>query len=461
MLRGTAAVGLGLASIELAPAARAAAPGGTVRVYILVVDGLSPDEVALMPRLSELAAAGTYYPESRAQMIAETTPNHVSMITGVRSDRHGMPGNDVIMPSGDVVEIGSRPELLTADSLFTLARRQRPDLLTASVLAKEYLVNMAEHDRTGDGRPDVTYNWQPPAFVPISQSVPDAAVMDEVLRVSTELDPGLLFTSLGDVDRVGHSDETGALPTGGPPAARTTALLSADAQIRRLTDQLVADGRWESTVLLITADHAMDWSLPNRIVSLSPTFEADPALAGNVVIAQNGGAAMYALRGPDGELARDDALLARMRAAAMATAGVSEALYTAPNRADGNRRHFVGAVHPDWALTGDRTGHLVVFVADGWRVTEPEPVSNPIPGNHGHVVTLPIPVAVAGGWPGIRQQTVTPDEPLGPLDRDPVQAENIDVAPTAAWLLGLQGPAGGFTGRILREAFARRPDPAS
>lgn len=458
VLRGAAAVTAGAAVLGATPAA-AAEPA--LRVYIVVVDGLSPDEVAQMPQLRALAAAGTHFPASRAQMIAETTPNHVSMITGVRADGHGMPGNDVILPSGEVVEIGSRPELLAADSLFTLARRQAPELVTASVLGKEYLVNMAFHDRTGDGEPDVTYNWQPPAFVPISQSVPDQAVMDEALRVSRELDPALLFVSLGDVDRVGHSDGTGALPTGLPPAGRTIALQTADVQLRRLVTQLQSDGRWASTVVLFSADHSMDWSLPNRIVSLSPAFEADPQLAGRVIVAQNGGAAMYALRGPDGATARDDALLARMRAIAVATPGVSEALYTAPNRLDGGRRDFVGAVHPDWGLTGDRTGHLLVFVADGWRVTEPQPVSNPIPGNHGHTVTLPLPVIVSGGWPGLRRGVVVePRAGLAPTDRDRDQAETIDIAPTAAWLLGLSAPTPGFTGRVLREAFTRRPAPA-
>lgn len=37
----------------------------------------------------------------------------------------------------------------------------------------------------------------------------------------------------------------------------------------------------------------------------------------------------------------------------------------------------------------------------------------------------------------------------------------IDVAPTAARLLGLRPPAAGFTGRVLREAFTRRPVPAA
>jgi putative cell wall-binding protein len=87
------------------------------------------------------------------------------------------------------------------------------------------------------------------------------------------------------------------------------------------------------------------------------------------------------------------------------------------------------------------------------------PSSNPIPGNHGHVPTLPIPVIVAGGHPAVRQRLITPPSELGDGDRDPNQAENIDMAPTVAWLLGLYPPPGGFDGRLLDEAFSYRPAP--
>jgi predicted AlkP superfamily pyrophosphatase or phosphodiesterase len=58
-------------------------------------------------------------------MLAETTPNHVSMITGMRSDRHGMPGNGVPFLEDN---IGLEPRYLQADSIFTLAHVQAPDL---------------------------------------------------------------------------------------------------------------------------------------------------------------------------------------------------------------------------------------------------------------------------------------------------------------------------------------------
>jgi ectonucleotide pyrophosphatase/phosphodiesterase family member 5 len=97
-----------------------------VRVYLVVIDGLRPDEVGFMPQVAELAAEGTYWPDGRAERIAETTPNHVAMLTGMRGDRHGMPGNAVPARPGFTPQLGDEPRYLKADTLFTLLRRQAP-----------------------------------------------------------------------------------------------------------------------------------------------------------------------------------------------------------------------------------------------------------------------------------------------------------------------------------------------
>lgn len=424
----------------------------SVRVYVVVVDGLRPDEVAIMPTVSGLAAAGTFYPAGRAQMVAETTPNHVSMLTGLRADRHGMPGNDVPFLDGNV---GDDPRYLQADSVFTLARRQAPDLVTAAITAKSYLVAMSKHDRTGSGAEDATSTNNPVTTVPVSDAAIDLETANDALRISRELDPDFLFLNLGDVDRVGHVDVGGGATEGTAPLARTLAVLQTDTLLGNLVRSLEQEGKWSSTVFIVTADHSMDWSFPDRIVSLAPQFATDDSLAGEVTFALNGGAALYALRSPLADGA--DEQRARLRAIALATDGVEEAWYIRPNAADGDDAHWVGRTRPDWGLTGDRTGDLIVTVADGWRVTEPEATSNPIPGNHGHGTTLPIPVIVAGGWPGVVGQRVEPIARLGPADRDPAQAENIDLGATAAWLLRLHPPPGGFDGRVLEEAFSRRP----
>lgn len=422
----------------------------------MVVDGLRADQLAFMPQLTELAERGTFYPQARAQMLAETGPNHTAMITGMRADRNGHPGNAV---PGLADRVGEDPRYLKADSLFTLVERQAPEATAASVNAKTYVVNTARHDRTASGDSDTDSVYDPPVTAP-DDSTRDAFTGPEGLRVSRELDPDLLWWNLGDVDRAGHVDVSGSLFEGVPvdgnqPAFQGAALAQADQMIRNLVEELEASGRWERTVFIVTADHSMDWSFADRFVDLADAFEGDDLLAGEVVTAVNGGACLFALRSPDDPRAQER--LVRMRELALAADGVDEALYIRPNPLDGGERHWVGRVHPDWGLLGDYTGELIVTVEQGWRIGHGGHDSNPIPGNHGHTVTLPIPVIISGGWDGIAARTIEPDGDPGPADSDPTQAQNIDLAPTAAWLLGLNPPPGGFDGRVLTEAFTRRP----
>ncbi|MGH3737287.1 MAG: hypothetical protein ACRDT6_16980, partial [Micromonosporaceae bacterium] len=67
------AVGTGTAAAVAAPAA-ALAGQDQRRVYVLVLDGLRPDEVTptLMPQLSALRAQGTWYRNARSLPVMET-----------------------------------------------------------------------------------------------------------------------------------------------------------------------------------------------------------------------------------------------------------------------------------------------------------------------------------------------------------------------------------------------------
>jgi arylsulfatase A-like enzyme len=207
-LRGTAAGGVALAWTAGGVWARpAAADDGPVRVYQIVVDGLRVDEVDRMPTLARLAAEGTYYPQARAHMVAETTTNHLSMLTGMYAHRHGMPGNSVPRLSQ---RVSDDRRYTKADSILTIARRQAPDLVTATVGSKTYVAELAKHDRSGDGEQDATRTNTPVTAVPVVDAAFDEETGTEAWLISRELDPDFLFLNLGMTDRAGHVDETGA-----------------------------------------------------------------------------------------------------------------------------------------------------------------------------------------------------------------------------------------------------------
>jgi Type I phosphodiesterase / nucleotide pyrophosphatase len=400
--------GAGSAGVVLSSALGAPwAAGATAhrRFYVLVVDGCRPDEVTptLMPRVSALRALGTAYPSARALPVTETIPNHTMMMAGVRPDRTGVPANSVYDRSERAVRDLDRPDDLRFPTV--LERLEGLGLTTGTVLSKQYLY--------GVFGARATYRWEPQPVVPGSGHAPDGFTMDAALAMLREADPDMMFVSLGDCDRVGHGDVTGSTLA----AARTAALVSADSQVGRFVDELRSSGRWDRAVVLVLADHAMDWSHPHRMVSLAPALEEDPMLAGHVRIAQNGGADLLYWTGPP---ARRDAAVRRMRARVAEVPGVL-------------------SVHrPGRLRLGLRAGDLVAFCRSGWRFSDPQPVSNPIPGNHGHPATAPIPFFVSGGSSLVLR---------GQVSSEP--ASTLDVAPTVGSVFGLPAPRGGYDGRAL------------
>jgi predicted AlkP superfamily pyrophosphatase or phosphodiesterase len=372
------------------------------RAYVLVVDGCKPGEInrTVTPRLAALRAGGRNYPNANGLPILETLPNHVMMMTGVRPDRSGVPANSVYdRELGEVREL-DRPSDLKFPTL--ISRLNRAGFTTGTVLSKEYLYGIF-----GDR---ATYRWEPQPIVPVSGHAPDAFTMDATISMVEEFDPDLVFVNLGDIDRMGHSDLTGTSVR----AARTLALTETDLQVGRFVDMLKDSGRWRDSVVIVLADHSMDWSTPGDIINLAPRFEEDPLLAGNVQIADNGGADLLYWTGPSGR--RADAL-ARMREIALATPGV------------------LSVRRPAKLRLSENAGDLIAFCKAGWRFSDPELYDNPIPGNHGHPATRPIPFFIGGGSRLVRKRTSSSRV-----------ARTIDVAPTVGRVFGLRAPRGGYDG---------------
>ncbi|RVW02454.1 alkaline phosphatase family protein [Rhodococcus spongiicola] len=409
LIGGTAiAGGIGLAGLARSGAAGAQVATATARadldVHVLVVDGMRPDELnaSLTPNLTGLAADGTRYQNASAIMVAETLPNHAAMMTGVLPYRNGVPANKIYDPEvGDERELGRASDLRASTVLGRL--RTELGLTTASVLSKDYL-----HGLFGG---QASVEWDPFPLLPITDHAPDHFTTEALIQIVGEHSPRMTFTNLGDVDRVGHMDVSGTSIR----IARHAALRGTDAAVQKFVDFLRASGRWERSVLIVLADHSMDWSSPLGLIGLDHPLNTDPALAGRIRIAQNGGVDLVYFVGDDAE--RADAV-ERIKRIALGVPGVE-------------------SVHsPAEFDLGDLAGDVVALCAPGWRFSDPTPLSNLIPGNHGHTVTLPIPFFVAGGHPMVGRG----------LEITDVQARTMDVAPTVASLFGLSAPEGGWDG---------------
>jgi hypothetical protein len=391
-----------------APPARAG--GSRLRVYVLVVDGTRPEEISplLTPRLHALKTGGTWFSAARSLPVMETIPNHVMMMTGVRPDRSGVPANSIFDRREGVVRDLDRPGDLRFPTL--LERVNATGRTTGTVLSKQYLYGIFGER--------ATHRWEPFPLLPITEHAPDAATTDALLAMVDTHDPDLVFVNLGDIDRVGHSDLSGTTLR----AARTAALASTDLQVGRFVDHLRATGRWERSVLVVLADHSMDWSVPTNLVSVDQILGSRPDLRASIQIAQNGGADLLYWTGT--ATSRRSGL-AEVRRLVAAHPGVLSV------RLPGELR------------LGPQAGDLVAYCRAGWRFTDPTPLSNPIPGNHGHPVTEPIPFLIAGGHPAVRRGLVLGDA-----------AGTVDVAPTVGALFGLGAPRGGYDGTARLGAFS-------
>lgn len=409
-LKVAGAGGAGLLFSAAPGAQRAAAATTDRRAYVLVVDGCRPDEIdsGFMPRLKALRDAGRSYPRARSLPVMETIPNHVMMMTGVRPDRNGVPANTIFDRALGADRTLELPSDLKRETVLHLARRV--GLRTGSVLSKDYLYGIF-------GR-QATYRWEPSPVLPVTGHAPDQFTMDATLAMVEQLDPHLVFVNLGDVDRAGHSDITGGI---GLQAARRAALLSTDLQVGRFVDMLRSTGRWQRSLVMVLADHSMDWSLPHRVISLHRALGADPMLVGRFAISQNGGADLLYWTGPASERA---AGVRRMLAVARAQAGVLAA--------------YDRAATPALRL-GPNAGDVVAYCKAGWRFSDPTVVSNPIPGNHGHPTTEPIPLFLGGGHPAVPRGTSSS------------AAFTMDAGPTVGAFLGVPAPRGqyAFEGRSL------------
>src|SRR5699024_4103637 len=138
--------------------------------------------------------------------------------------------------------------------------------------------------------------------------------------------------------------------------ARNQAIFNWDHKLWDFEQFLRSTGRWERSVVIVLADHGMDWSDPMSIISAAGALDADPLLRGRFGIAQNGGADTFADLRPDHER---DASLARLREVVGGLPGVHRLYDTTELN------------------LGERGGDLVATCRPGWRFSDLTPFSNP------------------------------------------------------------------------------------
>lgn len=470
------------------------APAATPRpiVYVVVMDGLDGDRVDeggapfIASLLAGRGARAAYYRESRSVMVAETNPNHTAMVTGAYPTRSGVYANgfavyhpienddscrqtgpqDLSRPPNETS--GENANCLQAETMFAAIRKQgNPDgLVTAGIFGKPKLARLFDTRQATPGRRDLDYIWAPctpdEAREDYCESVPavprygyaflDSQPMDAVLRSirqgvpapgGTRRRPDLTFVNLPEIDNAGHVFSTAT-------GAYAQAISDSDAQVQRLVEELRARGEWSRTVLILLSDHSMDTTLTKS--SMDDAFPAAGIPKSDFMAVGKSSVDLIYLTNRASPARFEK--LKRMRAAALATGNVSEALYREPNPLDGGVANTLDGRHPHWHAAGGRGPDLFLTHKPGGSFADPDPDDQPLPGHHGAPQTRDNFFAVIGGAEHVvrqdRRGTRAPDH--DDTAANPGQAENVDVAATVMGLFGLAAPAQN-EGRFLGEAF--------
>ncbi|MGH3423305.1 MAG: alkaline phosphatase family protein [Nocardioidaceae bacterium] len=335
------------------------------RAYVLAIDGLRPDEIhpALTPRLARLRAGGRWFPYAQAV---------------------GAPGRPTDLGIPTIVE-----------------RLQTLGLTTGTVLSTEHL-----YEAFGTR---ATYRWEPEPLLPVIEHALDSYTSAALQAMVHDADPDMVFVNFGDIGRSGHADVTGSSLR----LTRRAALANTDRIVGGFVDSLRSAGKWDRSVGMVLAHHSTDRADPDRPVSLGTAFADDPLLAGNVAIADNGGANLLSWTGDPVDRAE---AVRRMRTAATGVRGVL-------------------AVHkPEDLRIGPRGGDLVAYCEAGRRFSDPQVCSDPAPDGQGRPPTAPIPFFLTGGSPLVRPA------------RSSEGATTADVAPTIGEVFGLDVSDGGYDG---------------
>jgi predicted AlkP superfamily pyrophosphatase or phosphodiesterase len=243
-------------------------------VLLVSIDGLRADylDLDLTPHLSRLAREGVRAKWMTPSYPSLTFPNHYTLVTGLRPDRHGIVHNTM----GDAAlggfklsdrEAVGNPGWWGGEPLWVTA--QKAGMPTATLF--------------WPGSEAPVAGLHPTRWKPFDEHLPYAARVDEVVAWMGEAQatrPRLATLYLERLDEESHSHGPGS------PQARA-ALVEADAAIGRLLRGLDANGMIDRVNLVVTSDHGMAEVPPHQVVAVEDM--ADPADATAVTTGQSVG----------------------------------------------------------------------------------------------------------------------------------------------------------------------------
>ena len=433
-------------------------------VVVFVFDGLQPAQVnpRLMPNLSALAAGGVTFANHHAVFPTVTRVNASSMVTGLNPGGHGLAGNRLVIRDFDPDH--ALPAL--EPELTQVAKAGVPILLAptlAEILSKhgkEYVAigvgtsgNAYLHNPTADDSGGATIH--PTFALPRElheslldrfgpwpeEALPNTSKLAHAMRVLTEYvlperRPAVSLIWSSEPDKSQHAAGVGS-------GLSDTAIKEADGQFGDLMRWLRENGRAEDTDVIVASDHG--YSTISETVNVEALVKeagfASGGGAGEVIVAQNGGAALFYTR--PGDIGTAERLAAWLMAqpwcgtitASDAVAGIPGTLPASLVGNQGPRTPEL-TVSFHWDSSPNEAGYDGKVYATG---------GEPGAGQHGSMSRHEMKNILFASGPSFKS-TLKLDTPSG----------NLDLAPTILRILGISGDWK-MHGRVLEEALAGGP----
>ncbi len=227
MMKLIVAVFIPLAVQASSLSAQTSRPASAIeRVIIISIDGLRPDVMlrAASPNLRALMAEGSFTCWAQTTTIANTLPSHVSMMTGVPPEKHGVTWNRD--PEDGIVRYPTFPTLfeLAHDAGYT----------TALVSGKSKFAALAKPG---------TVDWQQ-----IDGGAEDAEVAQRAAALIAEHRPQVLMVHLPGVDKAGHANGWGT-------PQQVAAVEVADHAVGVVISAMKRAKVYDGAAIIVTADH--------------------------------------------------------------------------------------------------------------------------------------------------------------------------------------------------------------
>jgi predicted AlkP superfamily pyrophosphatase or phosphodiesterase len=231
-----------LAGVALLLAALAALPAGAEipsAVILISLDGTRPADVegADFTTFAQLRRRGARASRLTTVFPSNTFPSHVTLVTGVHPDVHGIVNNNFIDPERGGFDKSDDPTWLLAEPLWSL-------------LAQHGVASASFHWVGSEGP------WSsgrgPRYWKKFEEKVPADTKFEQVLAwlAGPEPRPRFVTVWLRGADAAAHK-------TGMDTPAVRRALLAQDQALGRLVAGLDARGAFAHTTLLIVSDHGM------------------------------------------------------------------------------------------------------------------------------------------------------------------------------------------------------------